>query len=121
MARVDDCRRMRPDVSATLEAKRAWRNRNLERERERRRSYRLTCPDCGGEMSGGNGHEKDPRRCLACHAKAREPGHGTLSRYTSKVWRCRCTDCRAANAEWQRERRRRLSTGLSTPVSNTPK
>ena len=42
--------------------------------------------------------------CTVCHkakTKAQRPipAHGTVSRYSSKAWKCRCDLCRKANAE----------------------
>ncbi len=34
-----------------------------------------------------------------------EPPHGTESRYRSRIYRCRCPECRAASAAAQRARR----------------
>lgn len=53
--------------------------------------------------------EKLPRgcpqggRCSACRALASEPRHGTRSRYINR--RCRCVECRNANAAYERERK----------------
>lgn len=41
--------------------------------------------------------------CKSCHLlktrKAREPKHGTNNRYTSRLYRCRCDECRAAHRQ----------------------
>lgn len=41
--------------------------------------------------------------CKPCHLEKtrrdNEPAHGTNSRYTSPVWRCRCDACREAHRE----------------------
>jgi 5-methylcytosine-specific restriction endonuclease McrA len=44
--------------------------------------------------------------CHECHRiKTRDDRpevlHGTLTRYKSKYYRCRCNECKAANAEYQ--------------------
>lgn len=35
-----------------------------------------------------------------------EPPHGSNARYRSRVWRCRCPECKAAAAAKKREERR---------------
>jgi len=44
--------------------------------------------------------------CHDCHkvktAEFLAPPHGTSSRYTSSKWRCRCSQCRAANTSARR-------------------
>jgi hypothetical protein len=42
-----------------------------------------------------------------------KPPHGTISRYTNQ--RCRCDDCRAAFAAYQRHRRARLRANPVPP------
>jgi 5-methylcytosine-specific restriction endonuclease McrA len=55
--------------------------------------------------------------CIDCHSKktANEktciPPHGTRARYARKdAARCRCSDCRAASAAYERVRRMKFST-----------
>ena len=77
---------------------RSWRARHLEQERERRRSYRGTCSDCGSEISAGNGKAKDPTKCFRC-ANPFAPC-GTRSAYSRG---CHCDACRKAQADYQRQ------------------
>lgn len=87
--RCHECR----DAHAHLSL--VWTRRNPEA----RHAIRHTaCPECGGEMSRGNGTGRDPGLCIACYNAAREPEHGTLSRYQG-IYKCRCEACRAANRE----------------------
>lgn len=36
-----------------------------------------------------------------------EPDHGTVARYRSRIWKCRCQDCRDAVAALRRRERAR--------------
>lgn len=46
-----------------------------------------------------------------------EPPHGTLRRYQSKTYRCRCQECKTANTEaWKEERRKRMARLAADPT-----
>lgn len=87
------------------------RTYNQRHPEQRARIRWTTCPECGGRMSKGNGNGRDAKLCLACTVAAYpEPAHGTLSRYQSPRFRCRCDACKQANTDRQRaylEQRRR--------------
>lgn len=74
---------------------------NRERGRRRRRSMGKRCA-CGAPILDKS------KSCRACHLKLIAPPHGTVSRYTSLVHRCRCDLCRAASAEYHRDRQRAM-------------
>jgi predicted transcriptional regulator len=84
--------------SVSLTAVNTWlSDPDLSKQRARRKRYRGTCEDCGRSTDGSNGKAKAPKLCAVCYGARCEPEHGTLSRYTSRKWRCRCDDCREAN------------------------
>lgn len=62
---------------------------------------RPLCPKCYMREHRKTG---TPGRAAA-NRDVPEPPHGTNRRYRSRVYRCRCADCRAAAAAAQRARR----------------
>lgn len=68
----------------------------------RKASYAGVCERCGGPTSGSNGRAKAPRLCITCTDALREPPHGSVNRYTSGKWACRCKECTAANTAYNR-------------------
>lgn len=70
---------------------------------ERKDRTRGTCADCGGATSWAKGGET-PERCDPCHRASVAVPCGTRGSYARG---CRCAECRAANAAWQREYRAR--------------
>lgn len=61
--------------------------------------------------------ERNERKAAQQGRKRRQqkkvPDHGTRSRYTSPVYRCRCDDCVQANRDYQAERQRLVRAGIS--------
>lgn len=46
-----------------------------------------------------------------------EPPHGTLRRYQSVIYRCRCQECTTANTNaWKEEKRRRIARLAADPT-----
>lgn len=109
--RCDDCRAAERVVhkrarDIARERGYDWYQHELAAARERKERYRGICENCGGPTTGCFGPGLAPRLCVTCTNAAKEPAHGTYSRYTSSKWRCRCDLCRAANAAYQRGYRR---------------
>jgi WhiB family redox-sensing transcriptional regulator len=69
--------------------------------------YALTLPDWNGfPLAGVWGGTTARERAVMRKPRPRsEPAHGTATRYYSSLWKCRCSPCRAAAAEYVRRRR----------------
>jgi hypothetical protein len=69
-----------------------------------RRLYSI-CPDCGGRKAA----HSSVKRCRDCYLAAVEPAHGTVTRYVSRRFQCRCSECRAAASAYHRTRRQQMT------------
>lgn len=73
------------------------------------REHTSTCAKCGWSMTGQSAvvvNEFKKHGCIEEPKPERvhEPKHGTLTEY--RYWKCRCVECRAANADEGRRLRR---------------
>ena len=82
------------------------KRRMLEREQTLRAAHaRITTGETSLKKEAerlGYSHGESLRaafRRLGLRALRSTPEHGTFARYTSRKWRCRCADCRRANAQ----------------------
>ena len=83
-----------------------------ERRQARRRTFRESkerafgvCPTCGGRKAA----HRSVKTCRPCYLASLEaPAHGTVNRYVSRRFPCRCDLCREAVTVYHRERRQRM-------------
>lgn len=99
------------------------REQNLRAAYEKIAAGELTLEEAALQLGYKNGHVLRNALYdidLRVHVlNYEEPEHGTYARYRSRRYRCRCVECRQANAARSRARSRARS-GLEPPQHGTP-